>query len=176
MKDFAQRVSSSRKKPKKTKTIFRSKNRSKPVFNYKIILSLLAFSIVVIATSLNLFKSNLEIFKPAPVSENSVSITFPEELKEQKVLVEIKEVLDKSDCLYILQVEAYGKEEFAAEMLYKLTSMDLNPFIQEINKVDRKLFGVMLGPFMNKSDINNAREVVVRIGLSPIIKTRCKIQ
>ena len=43
MKDFAQRVSSSRKKPKKTKTIFRSKNRSKPVFNYKIILSLLAF-------------------------------------------------------------------------------------------------------------------------------------
>ena len=105
-----------------------------------------------------------------------MSITFPEELKEQTVLVEIKEVLDKSDCLYILQVEAYGKEEFAAEMLYKLTSMDLNPFIEEINKVDRKLFGVMLGPFMNKSDINNAREVVVRIGLSPIIKTRCKIQ
>jgi hypothetical protein len=52
MKDFAQRVSSSRKKPKKTKTIFRSKNRSKPVFNYKIILSLLAFSIVVIGLAL----------------------------------------------------------------------------------------------------------------------------
>ena len=136
MKDFAQRVSSSRKKPKKTKTIFRSKNRSKPVFNYKIILSLLAFSIVVIATSLNLFKSNLEIFKPAPVSN--------------------------------------GKRKHTA--MGKLTSMDLNPFIEEINKVDRKLFGVMLGPFMNKSDINNAREVVVRIGLSPIIKTRCKIQ
>jgi hypothetical protein len=61
-------------------------------------------------------------------------------------------------------------------MLYKLTSMDLNPFIEEIDKIDQILFGVMLGPFLNKSDVNNAREIVIRIGLSPIIKTKCTIQ
>jgi cell division septation protein DedD len=91
-------------------------------------------------------------------------------------LVEIEEVLNKSDCVYLLQVEAYGKEEFASEMLYKLRSMDLKPYIMEIDKLDKILFGVMLGPFMNKSDINNAREVVIRIGLSPLIKTKCTIQ
>jgi hypothetical protein len=54
--------------------------------------------------------------------------------------------------------------------------MDLKPYIMEIDKLDKILFGVMLGPFMNKSDINNAREVVIRIGLSPLIKTKCTIQ
>ena len=176
MKDFAQRVSSSRKKPKKSKTIFRSKNRAKPVFAKSIILSLFAISLLTIFASFYLFDSNLEIFKPSPVSENSVSITFPERLKGETILVEIEEVLNKSDCVYLLQVEAYGKEEFASEMLYKLRSMDLKPYIMEIDKLDKILFGVMLGPFMNKSDINNAREVVIRIRLSPLIKTKCTIQ
>ena len=53
--------------------------------------------------------------------------------------------------------------------------MGLNPFIEEIDKIDQILFGVMLGPFFNKSDVNNAREVVIRIGLTPIIKTKCTI-
>ena len=75
----------------------------------------------------------------------------------------------------MLQVEAYGKENFASEMLYKLTSMNLNPYIEKIDSIDRVLFGVMLGPYKNKSEVNNAREVVIRIGLSPIIKTRCEI-
>ena len=176
MKDFAQKISSSRKKPKKNKTIFRSKNRTKPVFAKKIIISLLATSLLTIFTSFYLFDTNLEIFEPTPLSENMVSITFPESLKGETVLVEIEEVLDKSDCLYLLQVEAYGKEEFASEMLYKLRSMDLKPFIEEIDRVDQILFGVMLGPFLNKSDVNNAREVVIRIGLTPLIKTKCTIQ
>ena len=176
MKDFAPKISSNRKKSKKNKTIFRTKNRSKPVFAKKIIISLLVTSLLTIFTSFYLFDTNLEIFEPSPLSENRVSITFPESLKEETVLVEIEEVLDKSDCLFLLQVEAYGKEEFASEMLYKLTSMNLNPFIEEIDKVDQILFGVMLGPFLNKSDVNNAREIVIRIGLSPLIKTKCTIQ
>jgi hypothetical protein len=54
--------------------------------------------------------------------------------------------------------------------------MDLEPYLEEINNIDRKLYGVMLGPYLNKSDVNNAREVIIRIGLSPLIKTKCTIQ
>ena len=67
-------------------------------------------------------------------------------------------------------------EKFASEMLYILNSMDLEPFIEKIDSIDRVLFGIMLGPYKNKSEVNNAREVIVRIGLSPIVKTKCTIQ
>ena len=143
MKDFAPKISSNRKKSKKNKAIFRTKNRSKPVFAKKIIISLLVTSLLTIFTSFYLFDTNLEIFEPSPLSENRVSITFPESLKEETVLVEIEEVLDKSDCLFLLQVEAYGKEEFASEMLYKLTSMDLNPFIEEIDEAGLSRLAVL---------------------------------
>ena len=176
MRDFAPRVSSNKKRAKKTRTVFRSKNKNKPVFNKKIIITLLSISLLIIYTSFYLFDSNLEIFEPGPISENKVSITFPEKLKEQNTLIEIKEVLDKSNCTYFLQVEAYGKEKFASEMLYKLRSMDLEPYLEEINNMEKKLYGVMLGPYLNKSDVNNAREVIIRIGLSPLIKTKCVIQ
>ena len=89
MKDFAPKISSSRKKLKKNKTIFRTKNRSKPVFAKKIIISLLVTSLLTIFTSFYLFNTNLEIFEPTPLSENTVSITFPESLKGETVLVEI---------------------------------------------------------------------------------------
>ena len=87
MKDFAPKISSNRKKTKKNKTIFRTKNRSKPVFAKKIIISLLVTSLLTIFTSFYLFDTNLEIFEPTPLSENRVSITFPESLKEETVLV-----------------------------------------------------------------------------------------
>ncbi|MFL2725747.1 MAG: SPOR domain-containing protein [Gammaproteobacteria bacterium] len=176
MKDFAQRVNKKKKKDKSNKTIFRSKNRQKPVFRTGTITSLFIASFIVISISFYLFDTNLEIFKPSPISENNVSITFPEKLKDQTVLIEIEEVINKSDCEYLLQVEAYGKEKFASEMLYKLNSMDLEPFIEKIDSIDRVLFGIMLGPYKNKSEVNNAREVIVRIGLSPIVKTKCTIQ
>jgi cell division protein FtsN len=175
MKDFAQRVNKKKKKNKSNKAIFKSKNKQNPVFETRIITMLFTASLAVIYLSFYLFDTNLEIFQPSPPSENNVSITFPEKLKDQTVLVEIEEVINKSDCTYVLQVEAYGKENFASEMLYKLTSMNLNPYIEKIDSIDRVLFGVMLGPYKNKSEVNNAREVVIRIGLSPIIKTRCAI-
>ena len=51
-----------------------------------------------------------------------------------------------------------------------------SPSIEKIDSIDRVLFGIMLGPYKNKSEVNNAREVIVRIGLSPIVKTKCTIQ
>ena len=49
MKDFAQRVNKKKKKDKSNKTIFRSKNRQKPVFRTGTITSLFIASFIVIS-------------------------------------------------------------------------------------------------------------------------------
>ena len=90
--------------------------------------------------------------------------------------------ISRSEAVDFPKALAIAKESQGDNSIFKYdgklqhTKSYLEPFIEKIDSIDRVLFGIMLGPYKNKSEVNNAREVIVRIGLSPIVKTKCMIQ
>ena len=82
-------------------------------------------------------------------------------------------------CIFFLQVETYGVKKYANEALnIILNGSNLNNvYIEEVllKKYQNKIFyRVLLGPFDNKSSVNNAREDIIGLGFSPMVKQRCK--
>ena len=86
---------------------------------------------------------------------------------------------DSGQCIFFLQVETYGVKKYANEAVDIIQNgSNLNNFyIEEVllKKYENKIFyRVLLGPFDNKSSVNNAREDIIGLGFSPMVKQRCR--
>ena len=97
--------------------------------------------------------------------------------------VEENEILIKVDaqnnnnvsCIYLLQVDTYGKKEYANETLEAVKN-EGEAIIDEVDSVARpgKIFyRVLIGPYANRSQVNNSRERLIEKGYSPLVRQSC---
>jgi len=175
MKDFANLSSSKENKRKKYKT----KYTQTASIGFPNLIFLISISIVCVFGSFLYFDTNIEEVRPRPIT-NQVVIDFPERLQNDLVLIESDfKNFDSGQCIFFLQVETYGVKKYANEALdIILNGSNLNnAYIEEVllKKYQNKIFyRVLLGPFENKSSVNNAREDIIGLGFSPMVKQRCK--
>ena len=175
MRDFANLSSSKKNKRKKYKT----KHTQTVSIGFPNLIFLISISIVCVFGSFLYFDTNIEEVRPRPIT-NQVVIDFPERLQNDLVLIESDfKSFNSGQCIFFLQVETYGVKKYANEALDIIQSgSNLNNFyIEEVllKKYENKIFyRVLLGPFDNKSSVNNAREDIIGLGFSPMVKQRCK--
>ena len=175
MKDFANLSSSKKNKRKKYKV----KHSQAASIGFPNVIFLISISIICIFGSFFYFDTNVEEVRPRPIT-NQVIIDFPERLQNNLVLIESDfKSFDSGQCIFFLQVETYGIKKYANEALnIILNGSNLNNvYIDEVllKKYQNKIFyRVLLGPFDNKSSVNNAREDIIGLGFSPMVKQRCK--
>ena len=175
MRDFANLSSSKKNKRKKYKT----KYSQAASIGFNNVIFLVSISVVCIFGSFLYFDTNVEEIRPRPIT-NQVVIDFPERLQNDLVLIESDfKNFNSGQCIFFLQVETYGVKKYANEALdIILDGSNLNNvYIDEVllKKYQNKIFyRVLLGPFENKSSVNNAREDIIGLGFSPIVKQRCK--
>ena len=76
----------------------------------------------------------------------------------------------------ILQIETYGRKIYAQEELTNILKLGLQPYIDNYfssKEPGKAYFRLMSGPYKNKSAVNNAREILIKSGKSPLIRQRC---
>ena len=175
MRDFANLSSSKKNKRKK----YKAKHYQAASIGLPNVIFLISISIICIFGSFFYFDTNVEEVRPRPIT-NQVIIDFPERLQNDLVLIESDfKSFNSGQCIFFLQVETYGIKKYANEALDIIQNgSNLNNiYIEEVllKKYQNKIFyRVLLGPFDNKSSVNNAREDIIGLGFSPMVKQRCK--
>jgi len=135
---------------------------------------LLALAFLSAFTSIYYFNTDIKIFEPRQVS-NEIEFNFPIKLQENEILIEVDESMKNISCTYYLQVETYGRKEYAKETLKDVIN-DGEAIIDEVNSVARpgKIFyRVLMGPYQNRSSVNNSRERIAKKGYSPLVRQSC---
>jgi cell division protein FtsN len=110
------------------------------------------------------------------VSNPKVEFLYPIELAKDTVLIELEGIVVEEDCEYLVQIESYGKRVYAQEQLSSLLALGLESYVEKTfsSKLpDKPLFRVMSGPYLNKSEVNNARELLMKNGRQPLIYKKC---
>tara|TARA_B100000029_G_scaffold78365_3_gene69854 strand:- start:9216 stop:9746 length:531 start_codon:yes stop_codon:yes gene_type:complete len=176
MKDYAARLTNKKSK-KRNRNRFKTKKSFTYPFNIKKVLVLAGG--LIIFSMITMFILNTDLKKIIAIEVRpSVNYEFPVGLAEGGVYEE--PIIDfDQDCSYLLQVEAYGKRIYAEEGLSNILGMGITGYIdtyydpKDTNKVYYRL---MSGPYLTKSDINNAKDVLVKSGGRPIIRKQCTIK
>ena len=110
------------------------------------------------------------------VSNPKVEFLYPIELAKDTVLIELEGIVVAEDCEYLVQIESYGKRVYAQEQLSALLSLGLESYVEKTfssQQPEKPLFRVMSGPYLNKSEVNNARELLMKNGKQPLIYKKC---
>ena len=175
MKDFAKKHPVNKPKTRRVKTSLRAKRELNQPLKIKHL-----FVIGVVSTLL-LFASNLILQTDVvnirgDVSSPTIEFLYPVELAKDTVLIEHEGIVVEEDCEYLIQIESYGKRVYAQEQLSSLLSLGLESYVEKTfssKQPDKPLFRVMSGPYLNKSEVNNARELLMKNGRQPLIYKKC---
>jgi len=110
------------------------------------------------------------------VNNPTVEFLYPIELAKDTVLIDLEGIVVEEDCEYLVQIESYGRRIYAQEQLSSLLSLGLESYVEKTfssKQPDKPLFRVMSGPYFNKSEVNNARELLMKNGRQPLIYKKC---
>ncbi len=176
MKDFAKRINS-RKSSKKNKSVnqrFITKKSFKNPFGLKTGLILAIISAIGAFVLINIMNTDVRKMAGLNITSN-IEYSYPVGLTEDWIYTED---LDSSneECNYVLQIETYGRKIYAQEELSNILKLDLQPYIDNYfssKEPGKAYFRLMSGPYDNKSAVNNAREILIKSGRSPIIRQKC---
>ena len=140
----------------------------------KLILALMVFPVVFLMGSGLFFNTESEIYI-VEKTENDITFTFEQDLKDEKIYLELERIYEEATCESYLQIETYGKKIFAEETLEKMKKLGFEPYLEEVTSknYDGILFRVMIGPMQSISDTNNAREALIRADFLPLLRTKC---
>ncbi|MEY2973383.1 MAG: SPOR domain-containing protein [Gammaproteobacteria bacterium] len=174
MKDFAGKQSGRNKKQKSSPKFRTTKKNISPL---SLRAGILIFGAIALFLILIFQLMNTDI-KPVIAKETKTTIefTFPSDLEKNWVLAEIDEQLTTQSCEYLLQVETYGKNIYAQELIGKMLELKLNAYVEKAfspSAPGKTFYRVLSGPYVNKSSVNNAREKLIKNGSRPLILTRC---
>ena len=175
MKDFAKKHPINKLKARRVKTSLRAKRELNQPLKIKHLFMIAA------ASALLLFASNIILQTDVinirgNVVNPTVEFLYPIELAKDTVLIELEGIVVEEDCEYLIQIESYGKRVYAQEQLSSLLSLGLESYVEKTfssKQPDKPLFRVMSGPYSNKSQVNNARELLIKNGRQPLIYKKC---
>ena len=176
MKDFAKRINSknSSKKNKSVNQKFITKKSFKNPFSLKTGLTLAIFSALGAFVLISSMNTDVKKIAGLDITSN-IEFSYPVGLKEDWIYTED---LDRSneECNYILQIETYGRKIYAQEELTNILKLGLQPYINNYfsyKEPGKAYYRLMSGPYDSKSAVNNAREILIKSGRSPLIRQRC---
>ena len=175
MKDFAKRHPINKSKTRRVKTSLRAKRELNQPLKLKHLFIIAGMSALVLFASNIIFQTNVVNIR-GNVNNPKVEFLYPVELENDTVLIELEGIVVEEDCEYLIQIESYGKRIYAQEQLSSLLSLGLKSYVEKTfssSQPDKPLFRVMSGPYLNKSEVNNARELLMKNNRQPLIYKKC---
>ncbi|MBD63074.1 MAG: hypothetical protein CMD68_03230 [Gammaproteobacteria bacterium] len=175
MKDFAKKHPINKSKKKRIKTSLRAKRELNQPLKIKHLLIICLISVVLLFASNSILQTDVINIRGS-IKNPKVEFQYPIDLTRDTVLIELEGIVSEEDCEYLIQIESYGRRIYAQEQLSSLFSLGLESFIEETfssKEPDKPLFRVMSGPYLNKSQVNNARELLIKNNREPLIFKKC---
>ena len=126
MKDFAQQ----KKDIRKNKSVSNITTGKSPV-PIKLILALMIFPVIFLIGSGLFFNTESEIYT-AEKTENNITFTFEQDLKNENIYLELERIYEEATCESYLQIETYGRKVFAEETLDKIRGLGFEPYLEEV--------------------------------------------
>ena len=175
MKDFAKKHPINKSKTRRVKTSLRAKRELNQPLKIKHLLVIAGMSVLLLVVS-NLILQTEVVNVRSNVSNPKVEFLYPIELAKDTVLIELEGIVVEEDCEYLIQIESYGQRVYAQEQLTSLLSLGLESYVEKTfssKQPEKPLFRVMSGPYLNKSEVNNARELLIKNNRQPLIYKKC---
>ena len=175
MKDFAKKHPINKLKAKRVKTALRAKRELNQPLKIKHLFIITTMSALILFASNIILQTDVVNIR-GNVSNPKVEFLYPIELAKDTVLIELEGIVVEEDCEYLVQIESYGERVYAQEQLSSLLALGLESYVEKTfssKQPDKPLFRVMSGPYLNKSEVNNARELLMKNGRQPLIYKKC---
>ena len=175
MKDFAKKHPINKPKKRRVKTSLRAKREMNQPLKMKHLLVIAGMSTLLLIVSNLIFQTDVVSVR-SNVSNPKVEFLYPIELAKDTVLIELEGIVVEEDCEYLIQIESYGRRVYAQEQLTSLLSLGLKSYVEKTfssKQPEKPLFRVMSGPYLNKSEVNNARELLIKNNRQPLIYKKC---
>ena len=175
MKDFAKKHPINKPKTRRVKTSLRAKREMNQPLKIKHLIVIAGMAAILLVGS-NLILQTDVVNIRSNVSNPKVEFLYPIELAKDTVLIELEGIVVEEDCEYLIQIESYGQRVYAQEQLTSLLSLGLKSYVEKTfssKQPEKPLFRVMSGPYLNKSEVNNARELLIKNKRQPLIYKKC---
>ena len=175
MKDFAKKHPINKSKTKRVRTALRAKRELNQPLKIKHFLIIASMSALFLLASNIILQTDVVNIR-GNVSNPTVEFLYPIELAKDTVLIDLEGIVVEEDCEYLVQIESYGRRIYAQEQLSSLLLLGLESYVEKTfssKQPDKPLFRVMSGPYFNKSEVNNARELLMKICRQPLIYKKC---
>ena len=175
MKDYAKKHPINKPKTRSVKTSLRAKRNMNQPLQIKHLIIIAAMSAMILFASNLILRTEVVNIRSA-VSNPKVEFLYPVELAEDTMLIELEGIVVEEDCEYLIQIESYGKRVYAQEQLTFLLSLGMESYVEKTfssKQPEKPLFRVMSGPYVNKSEVNNARELLIKNNRQPLIYKKC---
>ncbi|GEM_PF-520176 len=175
MKDFAKKHPINKPKKKRVKTSLRAKRELNQPLKIKHFFIIAGISALLLLASDMILQTEVTNVRGNVVNP-TVEILYPVELAKDTVFIEIDGIVIAEDCEYLIQIESYGRRVYAQEQLSSLLLLGLESYVEKTfssAQPDRPLFRVMSGPYKTKSEVNNARELLMKNNRQPLIYKKC---
>ena len=175
MKDFAKKHPINKSKAKRVKTSLRAKREINQPLKIKHLFVIVAMSALLLLASNVILQTDVVNLR-SNVSSPKVEFLYPIDLAKDTVLIELEGIVVEENCEYLIQIESYGKRVYAQEQLSSLLSLGMQSYVEKTfssTQPEKPLFRVMSGPYLNKSEVNNARELLIKNNRQPLIYKKC---
>ena len=175
MKDFAKKHPINKSKAKRIKTSLRAKREINQPLKIKHFFVIVAMSALLLLASNVILQTDVVNLR-SNVSSPKVEFLYPIDLAKDTVLIELEGIVVEENCEYLIQIESYGKRVYAQEQLSSLLSLGMQSYVEKTfssSQPEKPLFRVMSGPYLNKSEVNNARELLIKNNRQPLIYKKC---
>ena len=175
MKDFAKKHPINKTKTKRVRTALRAKRELNQPLKIKHFLIIASMSALFLLASNIILQTDVVNIR-GNVSNPTVEFLYPIELAKDTVLIDLEGIVVEEDCEYLVQIESYGRRIYAQEQLSSLLLLGLESYVEKTfssKQPDKPLFRVMSGPYFNKSEVNNARELLMKNGRQALIYKKC---
>ena len=162
-------------KTRRVKTSLRAKRELNQPLKIKHLFVIAAVSALLLFASNQILQTDVVNIR-GDVRNPTIEFLYPIELAKDTVLIELDGIVVEEDCEYLIQIESYGKRVYAQEQLGSLLSLGLESYVEKTfssKQPDKPLFRVMSGPYLNKSEVNNARELLIKNRRQPLIYKKC---
>ena len=175
MKDFAKKHPINKSKAKRVKTSLRAKREINQPLKIKHLFIVVAVSVLLLLASNVILQTDVVNLR-SNISSPKVEFLYPIDLAKDAVLIELEGIVVEENCEYLIQIESYGKRVYAQEQLSSLLSLGMQSYVEKTfssAQPEKPLFRVMSGPYLNKSEVNNARELLIKNNRQPLIYKKC---
>jgi len=175
MKDFAKKHPVNKSKSKANSATLRARRQLNQPLKLKHFFITAGMAAILIFTAQFLLETDVTNLR-GHVNNPTVEFFYPTDLEKDTVLIDSEGIVTTKNCEYLLQIEAYGKRIYAQEQLGTIFSLGLEAYVERTfsaSQPEKPLFRIMSGPYKTKSEVNNAREIMMKNNRQPLVISKC---